>query len=222
VAEALGQARQPRGRGGAGAWQWAKTAETQRALLDAAREVFTERGFASTSITDIVKRSGSSVGSVYHHFGGKSEMFLALWEEYSRATEDAAEQAIAHARRPGTAAADPLTLFSVGARAYLDACWQHRELAALFRSGDAPPGFGTLAREDGCQWISQVDTLDPSTSSGRLYVTILASLVREGAREVADSGNRRQATKTIGAVLEYARRLMAPGPWQPPVKSASS
>jgi len=33
-----------------GAWQWSRTAQTQRALLDAARQVFTERGFAEASI----------------------------------------------------------------------------------------------------------------------------------------------------------------------------
>ena len=74
-------ARPPRGRAGVGSWQWARTAETQRALLDAARAVFTEQGFADASIADVVERAGSSVGSLYHHFGGKSEMFIALWQE---------------------------------------------------------------------------------------------------------------------------------------------
>ncbi|MGH3216157.1 MAG: helix-turn-helix domain-containing protein, partial [Trebonia sp.] len=49
--------------------QWSRTAHTQRALLDAARQVFTERGFSDASIADIVERAGSSVGSLYHHFG---------------------------------------------------------------------------------------------------------------------------------------------------------
>ena len=61
-------------------WQWGRTAQTQRALLDAAREVFTRQGFAEASIADVVERAGSSVGSLYHHFGGKSELFLALWQ----------------------------------------------------------------------------------------------------------------------------------------------
>jgi len=77
LAGALRQERLPRGRASAGGWQWSRTAETQRALLDAAREVFTEQGFTSASINDIVERAGSSVGSLYHHFGGKSELFLA-------------------------------------------------------------------------------------------------------------------------------------------------
>jgi AcrR family transcriptional regulator len=222
VAEALRQARPSRGRASAGGWQWSRTAETQRALLDAAREVFIEQGFTSASITDIVERAGSSVGSLYHHFGGKSELFVALWQEYSDAQEDASGKAIAQAQRAGVT--DPLALFTAGAKAYLDGCWQRRDLAVLFRTGDAPPNFSSLMRADGCQWIGQVDSLQTLTgqSSDRLYVTILTSLMREGAHEVATAKNRRQATKVINAVLEYVRRLMADGPWQQPAEPATA
>src|ERR1700748_3926467 len=71
--------RQPRDKA-AGSWQWAGTGGTQRALLDAAREVFVEQGFADASVAEVVERAGSSVGSLYHHFGGKAGLFLALWE----------------------------------------------------------------------------------------------------------------------------------------------
>jgi len=100
-----------------GAWQWGRTAQTQRALLDAARQVFTERGFSEASIADIVQRAGSSVGSLYHHFGGKSELFLALWQEHQLAHEEAAGQAVAEARKQGVT--DPALLFEAGARAIL-------------------------------------------------------------------------------------------------------
>ena len=59
-------------------------------MLDAAREVFVAHGFSDASIADIVERAGSSVGSLYHHFGGKSELYVALWQEYSLAQEEAA------------------------------------------------------------------------------------------------------------------------------------
>src|ERR1700683_5666728 len=90
--------RQP-GTKAACSWQWGRTAGTQRALLDAAREVFVEQGFADASIAEVVQRAGSSVGSLYHHFGGKSELFVALWQEHQQAHEQAASKAGAEARQ---------------------------------------------------------------------------------------------------------------------------
>ena len=213
--------RQPREKP-AGSWQWARTAGTQRALLDAARAVFVEQGFAGASIAEVVQRAGSSVGSLYHHFGGKSELYLALWQEHQAAHEEAASTAVAKAKRAGVA--DPFELFSVGARAFLEGSWQRRDLALLFFNGDSPSGFEVMKRRRGHEWIVQNDTLLrlSENSFDRLYATILTSLIGEGAREVAAAASWRQANKVIDAVLEYVRRLMADGVWKPPAPVAAA
>ena len=206
--------RQPRDKA-SGSWQWARTAGTQRALLDAAREVFVEQGFADASIAEVVRRADSSVGSLYHHFGGKSELYIALWQEHSAAHEEAAAKAVAQAKRAGVT--DPFELFSVGARAFLEGSWQRRDLALLFFNGDSPPGFEVMKRQRGHDWVVQNDTLLKlsENSFDRLYASILTSLIGEGSREVAAATNRRQANKIIDAVLEYVRRLMVEGPFKP-------
>jgi AcrR family transcriptional regulator len=193
-------------------WQWGRTAQTQRALLDAAREVFTRQGFAEASIADVVERAGSSVGSLYHHFGGKSELFLALWQEHQAAFDAAASNAVAAARRAGVS--DPAELFAAGARAYLDGSWQRRDLAMLFSTGDGPPGFELMRRHRGHEWIRQNDALLrlADTSLDRLYAAVLTSVIGEGGREVAAARTRAQADEIIDAVIEYARRLMTGGP----------
>ena len=203
--------KQLRGRPASGGWQWGRTAHTQRALLDAAREVFTSRGFSDASIADIVERAGSSVGSLYHHFGGKSELFIALWQEHQLAHEEAASQALAEARKNGVT--DPGQLFEAGARAYLQGSWQRRDLALLFASGDAPPGFEVMRRHRGREWISRNDSLLHLTDvpEDRVYAAILTSLIGEGSYEVAGARSRRQADSVIDAVIEYARRLMRAG-----------
>ncbi|HUZ24143.1 MAG TPA: TetR/AcrR family transcriptional regulator [Streptosporangiaceae bacterium] len=208
-------ARQPSGRSAGGAWQWQRTAQTQRALLDAARQIFTEQGFADASVADVVERAGSSVGSLYHHFGGKSELFLALWQEHQLAHEEAASQAVAAARQAGMT--DPTELFCAGARAFLEGSWQRRDLAMLFAAGDGPPGFEVIKRRRGREWIGQNDALLqlPDTPLDQLYAAILTSLIGEGAREVAMAKTRRQADRSIDAVIAYARRLMAGGSWKP-------
>ena len=122
---------------GSSSWQWGRTAQTQRALLDAARDVFTRQGFAEASIADVVERAGSSVGSLYHHFGGKSELFIALWQEHQQAYEAAASAAVASAREAGVS--DPAELFAAGARAFLEGSWQRRDLAVLFSAATGRP-----------------------------------------------------------------------------------
>ena len=204
------------GRAAGGAWQWGRTAQTQRALLDAARAVFAEQGFDKTSIADLVERAGSSVGSLYHHFGGKSELFLALWQEHQQVQEEAASQAVAQARQAGVT--DTTELFCAGARAFLEGSWQRRDLALLFFSGGGPPGFEVLKRRRGSEWVAQNDALLglPDTALARLHAAVLTSLIGEGAREVATARNRRQAGLIIDAVIEYARRLLAGGLYRPP------
>ena len=163
----------------------------------------------------MVERAGSSVGSLYHHFGGKSELFLALWQEHQAAHERAATEAVARARRSGET--DPTALFCVGARAFLEGSWLRRDLALLFVSGDGPPGFELMKRQREHEWVSQNDALLrlADTPLDRLYAAILTSLIGVGAREVALCRNRRQANVVIDAVIEYARREMQGGPWKP-------
>jgi AcrR family transcriptional regulator len=172
------------GRPAGGGWQSGRTARTQRALLDAAREVFTSRGFADASIADVVERADSSVGSLYHHFGGKSELFLALWHEYQVAHEDAASKAVAQARSDGVT--DTGELVAVGARAFLQGSWQCRDLALLFLSGDGPPGFEVIMRRRDHGWVGQNDALLGlrDTPMDRLYASVLTSLIGEGRQAV--------------------------------------
>ncbi|WP_259362833.1 TetR/AcrR family transcriptional regulator [Paenarthrobacter ureafaciens] len=120
-----------------GSWQWSRTATTQRKLLDAAAAVFSELGFTDAGISDIVTRARSSVGSLYHHFGGKTELFLALWDDYQNEHERLVAAAVAKARKSGEN--DPLALFDVGSRTYFDYTWKHRALERVFFEGDAPP-----------------------------------------------------------------------------------
>lgn len=54
------------------------TAERRDAILAAALDCFTKKGFAATSIEDVRSESGASVGSIYHHFGSKEELAAGI------------------------------------------------------------------------------------------------------------------------------------------------
>jgi TetR/AcrR family transcriptional regulator, transcriptional repressor of aconitase len=46
-------------------------------IIQAAKALFAERGFARTTMADVVTASGLSMGAVYHYFPSKSELVLA-------------------------------------------------------------------------------------------------------------------------------------------------
>jgi AcrR family transcriptional regulator len=49
-------------------------------ILDAAEEVFAEKGFESAKLQDIGTRAGLSMGTIYAIFPGKTELFTAILE----------------------------------------------------------------------------------------------------------------------------------------------
>lgn len=54
---------------------------TRQRILEAARCLFTRQGYFNTSIQDIRRASGLSIGSIYHHFSGKEEIARELFYE---------------------------------------------------------------------------------------------------------------------------------------------
>src|ERR671910_855184 len=56
-----------------------KKAETRARLLEAAESVFARRGFHAASVEEVAEEAGLSTGAVYSNFGGKEDLFLALW-----------------------------------------------------------------------------------------------------------------------------------------------
>ncbi|MFT4313359.1 MAG: TetR/AcrR family transcriptional regulator [Candidatus Woesearchaeota archaeon] len=51
---------------------------TKEKILKASYVLFSQKGFASTSITDIVKKSGLTKGALYHYFPSKDELFIQV------------------------------------------------------------------------------------------------------------------------------------------------
>lgn len=60
------------------ATQGERRAETRRRLLDAAAELFAERGVEGASIDAIAERADRTSGALYDHFGGKEGLLVAL------------------------------------------------------------------------------------------------------------------------------------------------
>jgi AcrR family transcriptional regulator len=59
-----------------------RLALTRERLLAAAATVFARHGYHAASVEEVANEAGYSTGAVYHHFKGKEDLFLALFEEH--------------------------------------------------------------------------------------------------------------------------------------------
>jgi AcrR family transcriptional regulator len=192
-------------------------ASTRAALLDAARAVFGASGFAEASISDVVSRAGASVGSLYHHFGGKADLYLALYEDYALRQEERSAAAVRAAQAAGVS--DRVSLFVAGARAYLDGCWEERDLARLFLAGGGPPGFELVARRRYREWTRKNAALleaDESEPFGEALVLVLTTVSQEAGWEVAVCETEQRASQLADEVLALIGRIGRPGAEAPP------
>jgi TetR/AcrR family transcriptional repressor of nem operon len=55
---------------------------TRERIVFAAMQLFWEKGYASTSVQDILKASGANSGSLYHFFPGKQDVLIAVLDAY--------------------------------------------------------------------------------------------------------------------------------------------
>jgi TetR/AcrR family transcriptional repressor of nem operon len=61
-----------------------KGEQTRDRILDAAKSLVMARGFAGTSIDDILKEAALTKGAFFHHFKGKGDLARALVESHAR------------------------------------------------------------------------------------------------------------------------------------------
>ncbi|RYC43253.1 TetR/AcrR family transcriptional regulator [Pectobacterium zantedeschiae] len=78
----------------------AEMEETRATLLATARKVFSERGYADTSMDDLTAQASLTRGALYHHFGDKKGLLAAVvaqidaeMDERLQAISDTAEDA---------------------------------------------------------------------------------------------------------------------------------
>ena len=112
-----------------------RTAATRAVLVDAARRLWTERGYADVGTEEIVQAAGVTRGALYHHFADKADLFAAVFEAVEVDLTSRLIDAVATAP-----ADDPATVLRVGADAWLAASAEPevRRIALL----DAPAVLG--------------------------------------------------------------------------------
>src|SRR6476620_6457202 len=65
-----------------------RLARTRGLFVDAAEQVFAEKGFVPATLDDIAKAAGYSKGAIYKYFATKEDLFLAVNDRYWRSYFD--------------------------------------------------------------------------------------------------------------------------------------
>lgn len=177
--------------------RWSKTDATQQRILDAAAAVFREHGFTAATIGDVVSASGASIGSIYHHFGGKTELFLAIHERLRACIGN-------------QITAVPQTSFHTQAHRYLEAVWTHREIAVILSADDVPPGYERIRRAAMQAWFRDwlADFDIESTACRTLLTRVLSAVLAESAAEVMACPDHQSAVIVMDAAVAHLDRLL--------------
>lgn len=188
-----------------------RRATAERALLDAAAELFAEQGVIETSMAQIGERAGYSRGLANHHFGSKSDLIERLAE---RVQDDFTESLLVNGSSTGLDAI--LTIVRAYLRHFEAPTPAARALlvmwGATFPSQSSVDGIGEAdnrSRDLVQMWIErgQVDgsvraDVDPSAFS----IVLLAIVRGVAAQRLTDA-----AAIDVDAVLADCERFVVAG-----------
>jgi AcrR family transcriptional regulator len=184
---------------------------TRAQLIAVATRLFATRGYDATSIEAVLAESGVSRGSLYHHFKGKEELFLAVMEEVGAQATGPAAGAMA-------AAPDPLAALRIGCLAWVRLAGDPvvRQVMLI----DAPAVLGWQRWRDldeqGPLGVIR-GLLAAAAESGRVparhvdaFAHIVLAALNELALVIARADDRAQALVAgESAVEEFLDRLLA-------------
>jgi TetR/AcrR family transcriptional regulator, fatty acid metabolism regulator protein len=137
---------------------------TRDKILQAALEVFAEKGYHRALVDDIVRASRTSKGAVYHHFPNKEALFLALVDEFSARLAEAVAGAIADAH-------GALGKVQAALTAGLETFARHRDLARilLLESVSLGPAYQSKRLEVHERFASLIQAhLDEAVAEGSI------------------------------------------------------
>ena len=127
---------------------------TRERLLQAAEEVFADKGFYEAAVDEVVRRSNTSKGAVYFHFPSKESLFNAVMDGLGERLIRRVEQELAPVR-------DPVARLDTALRATLETLCRHETLAKLLlvRGPSMQTGFLRKRRELFARFASLVQGL---------------------------------------------------------------
>jgi AcrR family transcriptional regulator len=156
------------------------SASTRRALVDVAERLFTEHGYAATSLDAIVAGADVTKGALYHHYSGKQALFEAVFERVESAGAQSIQDAL-------TGDQDPWDKALSGLRAFLEVVRQ--------------PSYSRIVIQDGPSVLGYERFREQEERSTFAYVLdIVRAVLSSGAWELGDEMEHTFARIFFGAL----------------------
>ncbi|MGH2923433.1 MAG: TetR/AcrR family transcriptional regulator [Solirubrobacterales bacterium] len=186
-----------------------RTEATTARLVGAGRELFAADGYAATSLDAVVAKAGVTKGALYHHFGGKRELFAAVFAaEQARLLETVAAAAADQT--------DPWRAFEGGCVAFVAAC-QEPGVQRIFLL-DAPVALGweTIRSLESRSLELMVAGIEGAIEAGRIspreprqLAHLLFGAICESAMVVARAPDQGRALSEATEELRELLRALA-------------
>jgi AcrR family transcriptional regulator len=184
---------------------------TRQALIDAARELFAERGYNDTSTEEVVQKARVTRGALYHHFPGKAELFRAVYEQLEL-------ELVTEVMEAAYKKKDPWDVLLTGMEAFLDACMRPEVVRIALREGPS-----VLSWEDRRELEDQYGlgptkaALEEAMRAGAIQRSpvdplayMLLGALHQGALYVAGAEDSRKARRQVGSIVRTLLEHLRP------------
>jgi AcrR family transcriptional regulator len=180
-----------------------KAEATRLALIEAARELFTSRGYHEVGVRDFAAKAGVTRGALYHHFPDKEALFLAVFDAVER-------ELMGHAPNDIGPSCDLWARFREGIQLYLSAVTRPDVQRITLIDGPAVLGWPRWRQLEEGYSLGLITAALKAAMSARLIrsrpIEPLAHLifgsVMEAALLVAHSDDPKRRTAEVGQALD--------------------
>src|SRR3954454_6919782 len=182
------------------------SASTKRALVDVATRLFTEQGYAATSLDQIVAGARVTKGALYHHFSGKQAVFEAAFEKIET-------DAAARIRKALKGSRDPWEKALIGLRAFLEIVQDPSYQRVVIQEGPAILGYERFREQeerssyglvqDMVRDVLQDSTYDLSDDMLETFSRIFFGAMSAAGESVSSSANPKAAVAQVETAIAF-------------------
>lgn len=188
------------------------SSSTKRALLDNAAALFTDHGYAGTSLDEVVAAARVTKGALYHHFPSKLALFESVFDRVQDSTTLEVQKAI-------DASKDPWERAQIGLDKFLEVCREPRFRRICIQEGPVALGHERWHEAEKASSLGivqrTVDDLLADLGGGEnlneAFGIVFYGAIKSASEYVADAEDPNAASQevqaAIGAILAGMRLL---------------